>query len=346
MIQFDPPRDVDTYVHRSGRTGRAGNKGVSVLFFSRNQARDIVRIERDLGHGFKFNLVGPPSIATALRAAAKTSANACLTVPDETAMYFKDAAADLLEDEDPQEIVARCLAAISRRSTDVQSRSLITGELGLASVMMSYDGRKSVAPGDVMYTVGKLARQSAGDLKFDSDVGKIQTQAEDGTAIFDLGVEDAHRLIKFCAQEDVDTQGAMFQLVEELEVNRDRNFGQSYGGRGGGGRGGGRGGYGGRGGDRGRGGYGRGGGGSYSRNSGGNERGGGSYRGNSGGYRSEGSGNYRTRSNTGAGYQSEGNRGRFEGGGYQRNSDNRYSGGRGSGGGYRSRNNSEDTGGW
>jgi len=27
VIQYEPPRDVDTYVHRSGRTGRAGRKG-------------------------------------------------------------------------------------------------------------------------------------------------------------------------------------------------------------------------------------------------------------------------------------------------------------------------------
>lgn len=254
VVQFDPPRDVDAYTHRSGRTGRAGRKGVSVLLFSRQQSRDIVNIERDLGHGFKFNLVGPPSIDAAMRAAAKTSASACMSIPDETVHYFKDAATELLEEaESPEDVIARCLAAISRRSAHVQSRSLITGELGLASVQMSYKHEKQVAPGDVMFTIGKLSRLSSGDLKFDSDVGKIQIQPEDGTAIFDLGVEDAKRLVEFVKQEGIDTYGAEFKLVDELEVTRDRYFGQAPG------RGGGRGGRGdknyGRGGGGGRGRY-------------------------------------------------------------------------------------------
>ena len=46
VIQFSPPREVDTYVHRSGRTGRAGSKGTSVLLFAPREARDIVKIER------------------------------------------------------------------------------------------------------------------------------------------------------------------------------------------------------------------------------------------------------------------------------------------------------------
>merc|ERR1712174_7024 len=33
VIQFHPPRDTDSYVHRSGRTGRAGAKGISVVLF-------------------------------------------------------------------------------------------------------------------------------------------------------------------------------------------------------------------------------------------------------------------------------------------------------------------------
>eukprot|EP00577_Skeletonema_sp_RCC1716_P010299 CAMPEP_0113399678 /NCGR_PEP_ID=MMETSP0013_2-20120614/15682_1 /TAXON_ID=2843 ORGANISM="Skeletonema costatum, Strain 1716" /NCGR_SAMPLE_ID=MMETSP0013_2 /ASSEMBLY_ACC=CAM_ASM_000158 /LENGTH=858 /DNA_ID=CAMNT_0000284625 /DNA_START=84 /DNA_END=2661 /DNA_ORIENTATION=+ /assembly_acc=CAM_ASM_000158 len=236
VIQFHPPRDDDTYVHRSGRTGRAGAKGISVLLFQQNQARDIVRIERSLGHGFKFELLGPPSIEAALNAAAKTSAIACKTVADETAEHFKEAARALLANGDAEDTVARCLAAISRRTMSAESRSLLTGEAGYATVEMTNSKGRPISPGDVMFTVSKLSRMSqkeGGESSFDGDVGKIQTNFETGNAIFDMGVEDAKRLIEF--SKDIDAGGAAFSIMKELEIERGRNFGQSYGRGGGGG---------------------------------------------------------------------------------------------------------------
>ena len=236
VIQFQPPRDVDTYVHRSGRTGRAGSAGTSVLLYNQREARDIVKIERGLGHGFKFELVGPPSIEAALGAVAKTSAIACASIPGETAEYFKEAAATLLESsEDPQDIVAKCLAAISRRASEVQSRSLLTGELGMATVEMSNSKGRPVSPGDVMFTVSKLSRMSRreGDTVFDNDVGKIQSNAETGTAVFDMGVEDAKALVDF--SKDIDAGGAGFTILKEMEIERGNNFGKSFDRRGGGG---------------------------------------------------------------------------------------------------------------
>mmetsp|Transcript_33417 Transcript_33417/g.32462 ORF Transcript_33417/g.32462 Transcript_33417/m.32462 type:complete len:85 (-) Transcript_33417:1185-1439(-) len=34
VIQLDPPKEVETYIHRSGRTARAGNEGTCITFFS------------------------------------------------------------------------------------------------------------------------------------------------------------------------------------------------------------------------------------------------------------------------------------------------------------------------
>jgi ATP-dependent RNA helicase DeaD len=43
VIQVEPPTDVETYTHRSGRTGRAGKQGTSVLFVSPSHYPAIAR---------------------------------------------------------------------------------------------------------------------------------------------------------------------------------------------------------------------------------------------------------------------------------------------------------------
>ncbi len=44
VVHMDPPIDGATYTHRSGRTGRAGQKGTSVLFVPRSQERAARRV--------------------------------------------------------------------------------------------------------------------------------------------------------------------------------------------------------------------------------------------------------------------------------------------------------------
>lgn len=43
VIQVEPPTDVETYTHRSGRTGRAGKQGTSVLFVAPSHYQAIAR---------------------------------------------------------------------------------------------------------------------------------------------------------------------------------------------------------------------------------------------------------------------------------------------------------------
>ena len=48
VVQFDPPDDHKTYLHRSGRTARAGASGVVVTLALWNQLADIERIQKRL----------------------------------------------------------------------------------------------------------------------------------------------------------------------------------------------------------------------------------------------------------------------------------------------------------
>jgi superfamily II DNA/RNA helicase len=48
VLQFDPPDDHKTYLHRSGRTARAGAKGIVVTFVLWNQKLEIERLQKRL----------------------------------------------------------------------------------------------------------------------------------------------------------------------------------------------------------------------------------------------------------------------------------------------------------
>jgi superfamily II DNA/RNA helicase len=50
VINFDVPWQPDDYVHRIGRTGRAGMKGIAITLATREDAEAIGRIEKLIGH--------------------------------------------------------------------------------------------------------------------------------------------------------------------------------------------------------------------------------------------------------------------------------------------------------
>jgi ATP-dependent RNA helicase RhlE len=49
LINFDAPADRDTYVHRTGRTGRAGASGIAASFVLPDQHHEMRKIAADLG---------------------------------------------------------------------------------------------------------------------------------------------------------------------------------------------------------------------------------------------------------------------------------------------------------
>jgi len=49
VINYDMPADAESFIHRAGRTGRAGERGVASTLFARDQHTDLLQLERTLG---------------------------------------------------------------------------------------------------------------------------------------------------------------------------------------------------------------------------------------------------------------------------------------------------------
>ena len=52
VINYQLPDEIETYTHRSGRTGRAGKKGVSIVIVSKSEVRKIKAIEKIIQRQF------------------------------------------------------------------------------------------------------------------------------------------------------------------------------------------------------------------------------------------------------------------------------------------------------
>ncbi|MDR2520694.1 MAG: DEAD/DEAH box helicase [Bacteroidales bacterium OttesenSCG-928-I14] len=59
IINYDLPDDVESYIHRSGRTGRAGKTGISVSIIYSKEIHKIIAIEKNIDK--KFDKISFPS---------------------------------------------------------------------------------------------------------------------------------------------------------------------------------------------------------------------------------------------------------------------------------------------
>ncbi|KAJ3538803.1 hypothetical protein NMY22_g5009 [Coprinellus aureogranulatus] len=104
VVNYDLPSDIDDYVHRIGRTGRAGNTGVSTAFFNRGN-KNIVR-----------DLVDPHS-ALAVTGVAVAAEEDVVVVVEETGITGLPLAEDTAAEEE-EEVTVEVMAAAEEAMVD------------------------------------------------------------------------------------------------------------------------------------------------------------------------------------------------------------------------------------
>ena len=70
VINYDVPHDADWYVHRVGRTGRAGKDGIAVTLYTPEELRWLHNVEKKLGVTLEKQTVNGRPIVRRTRIAA------------------------------------------------------------------------------------------------------------------------------------------------------------------------------------------------------------------------------------------------------------------------------------
>ncbi|KAF8380399.1 hypothetical protein HHK36_027884 [Tetracentron sinense] len=244
IIQCEPPRDVEAYIHRSGRTGRAGNTGVAVMLYDPRKS-NFSRIERE--SGVKFEHISAPQQADVAKAAGVEAAEMITQVSDSVIPSFKSAAEELLSTSglSAVELLAKALAKAAGYN-EIKSRSLLTSMENHVTVLLEA-GRAIYTP-SFAYSV---LRRFLPEEKVEAVKGFSLT-ADGKGAVFDVPAEDLETFLtgqENAANVSIDVLKALPSL-QEKDQSRGGRFGSGGGfadRRGGGGRfSGGRGGGGGR----------------------------------------------------------------------------------------------------
>lgn len=90
VIQLDPPKDAESYIHRSGRTARAGRAGTCITFFNDRSCSDLEKIEEVAG--VEIERIDIPSDEAMIKANTKGILKKLKDVEEEVLPLFEDTA--------------------------------------------------------------------------------------------------------------------------------------------------------------------------------------------------------------------------------------------------------------
>jgi len=108
VINYSLPQDPDSYVHRIGRTGRAGNEGTAITFITPSEYKKLMFIQRVAKTDIKKSRI--PNVKDIINAKKKKIYDDLSGILEEEvdSTYF-NWAKNLLEDKNPTDILAAVL---------------------------------------------------------------------------------------------------------------------------------------------------------------------------------------------------------------------------------------------
>ncbi len=161
VFNYDIPGDPETYVHRIGRTGRAGRPGVAITLVTPRERRLLRIIERVVGQRLERREV--PTMAQVAARQRELLGQSLTEVIEhdnlETPMILVD---ELSAYHEPEEIAAAAIKLLMRERQVPEEPELITdgsmAETGMTRLFLNLGRQDGIRPMDVVGAIANEAR--------------------------------------------------------------------------------------------------------------------------------------------------------------------------------------------
>ena len=139
VIQSEPPKDIDSYIHRAGRTARAGRSGTCITLYTRYTECLLERIEQKAK--IKIKRIGAPQKKDIIEASIRDTYKSLMSIDDSMIKLFTENAKKLIEEFGTENAVARLLAYVSGHTKNMKSRSLLCGAEGWITYQIKWKNK-------------------------------------------------------------------------------------------------------------------------------------------------------------------------------------------------------------
>ncbi|NLN54623.1 MAG: DEAD/DEAH box helicase, partial [Firmicutes bacterium] len=113
VYNFDIPQDPESYVHRIGRTGRAGQSGMAITFVTPRELNHLRVIENGIKH--KIPRMRIPTMKDAIEGQQRLTVDKLVsTMETEDTTYYQSMAAELLAEYDHTRLLAAALKLLTK----------------------------------------------------------------------------------------------------------------------------------------------------------------------------------------------------------------------------------------
>lgn len=167
VINYSLPQDPEAYVHRIGRTGRAGKKGIAITFISPDEYRKLMFIAKIAKTTIRKEKIPGPSEIIKIKKSRIMNDILKIIESGSHADYLKNAQA-MLKDSDPVEILAALLRYTFKDELDEKQYREISevslDKKGTTRLFVSLGRKDGISPRSLIKMINNETKVKAGSI--------------------------------------------------------------------------------------------------------------------------------------------------------------------------------------